>query len=118
MAKACKCDRCGTFYEVSEIYWTKYSVQENTFGIPSSVDLDLCPNCMNKLSKFMKCETDDRYVWILKYVNGLDEIDSICGVFESEEKAKAAIEADLENYDESVREERRPYFEIIKLRVK
>ena len=47
MAKAFKCDRCGTYYDKDEADYNRPFLTKD-YG-PGYEDIDLCPNCLKQL---------------------------------------------------------------------
>ena len=59
MALAYKCDRCGSFYEDPAPYSfvSRLTVIETREIVPHKIK-DLCPDCTEKLRKFMDGKND------------------------------------------------------------
>lgn len=58
MAKALKCDRCGSFYDVLK-YTREYRIEETTVQKPScQKTVDLCPDCYEMFTKWLMEEKE------------------------------------------------------------
>lgn len=54
MSKACKCDKCGEYYDITAAIPARiYSVVVSKHPY-DDVYLDLCTNCYEKLCEFLK----------------------------------------------------------------
>lgn len=62
MAKAMKCDRCGSFYDTYQgckyrengDYYNKLYLCRYSHANTSDLEFDMCPDCMMALISFMK----------------------------------------------------------------
>lgn len=52
MSRACKCDRCGTFYEYDfQLYFHSYFISKEGHPL-EDLKLDLCPMCQKSLESW------------------------------------------------------------------
>ena len=57
MALACKCDRCGEYYDIPDMYVNRITVTETSLVGRNNLK-DLCPDCTEKLREFMEGKND------------------------------------------------------------
>lgn len=59
MALACKCDRCKKFFlpddegRCTKMLYGEYSLENSLNGLNWKVEIDLCPECLEILKKWL-----------------------------------------------------------------